>query len=186
VNGGSDGRPRAGEPNRGEPRPAGGAGVSKRGATTRAGYWFPLGWYWVVALAGGSLLTAAWYRWQDRRHGTRTPLRGYLATGLVLAAVTAALPLLATAVGLGILARIGHSREMAVITAIYTATVCLSGWLNLEQAPTVPAFYPFGDPAVLLPAAVLLLAGLSAMLTTGLRQRRPRVPGAGITAKIAE
>jgi hypothetical protein len=178
---------------------------------------FPLGWYWVGALVGGLLLTAAWYRWQDRRHGTRTPLRGYLVTGLVLAAVTAALPLLAwgmpmpvqmdgssmqvwtwlatlwqlgtfallaIAVSLGILARIGHSRAMAVITAIYTAAVCLSGWLNLQQALIVPAFYPFGDPAVLLPAAVLLLAVLGTMLTTGRRQRRPRISRAGITPKI--
>lgn len=56
---------------------------------------FPLGWYWAGALVAGLLLTAAWYRWRDRRAGSQTPLRGYLVTGLVLAAVTAALPLLA-------------------------------------------------------------------------------------------
>ena len=54
---------------------------------------FPLGWYWAGALVAGLLLTAAWYRWRDRRTGSRTPLRGYLVTGLVLAMVTAALPL---------------------------------------------------------------------------------------------
>jgi hypothetical protein len=265
-----------GEPSRGEPRPAGGAGLSKRAATRRPGYWFPLllpgglialalplsvlasprlptgpvmltrevyptvtqamyfgggsvagplpfplGWYWVGALVAALLLTVAWYCWQDRRSGTRTPLRGYLLTGLVLVVATAALPLLAwgmpapvqmdgssaqawtwldalwqqgtfallaMAVSLGILARIGHSRGLAVITAIYAAAVCLTGWLNLQQAQglILPAFYPSGDPAVLLPAAVLLLAGLGTLLTTGLRQRRARGPGAGITAKIAE
>jgi hypothetical protein len=261
-----------GEQSRSEPRPAGGAGVSKRGATPRPGPWFPLllfgglaalslplsvlasprlstgseamltrviyptvteamylgggfaagpfpfplGWYWVGALVSGVLLTAVWCRWQDRRYGTRTPLHVYLIAGLALAAVTAALPLLAwgmpvvpidassmrawtwldtlwrqgtfallaIAVSLGILARIRHSRAMAVSTAIYTAAVGLTGWLNLQQAPIGPAFYPFGDPTVLLPAAVLLLAGLATMLTAGLRERRARIPRAGITAKI--
>jgi hypothetical protein len=46
-------------------------------------------------LLSGLLITAAWYRWRDRRAGRSTPLRGYLVTGLVLAAATAALPLLA-------------------------------------------------------------------------------------------
>jgi hypothetical protein len=46
-------------------------------------------------LLSGLLLTAAWYRWRDRRTGRSTALRGYLVTGLVLAAATAALPLLA-------------------------------------------------------------------------------------------
>jgi hypothetical protein len=163
---------------------------------------FPLGWYWVGALVAGPLLTAVWYRWVDRRTGSRTPLRGYLMTGLVLAALTAALPLLAwgtpvgfdgpgmqawtwldafwrlgtfgllaVAVGLGILARLGHSRAMAIITAIYTAAVCLTGWFDLQQA-----FFPpvdlVGDPGVLLPAAVLLLSGLGALLTAGPRDRR--------------
>src|ERR1035437_5579524 len=140
--------PQPGGQSRGEPRPPGCAGVSKRAVTH--GYWFPLlrfgglaafslplsvlasprpptglvvltrdiyptvtqamylgggfatgpfpfplGWYWAGALVAGLLLTAAWYRWRDRRTGSRTPLRGYLVTGLVLAAVTAALPLLA-------------------------------------------------------------------------------------------
>lgn len=56
---------------------------------------FPLGWYWVGMLMVGLLVTAAWYHWRDRRAGSRTPLAGYLASGLALAAVTAALPLLA-------------------------------------------------------------------------------------------
>jgi hypothetical protein len=55
-------------------------------------------------LVAGLLLTAAWYRWRDRRTGSRTPLRGYLVTGLVLAAVTAAVLLLA---GLGALLAAG-------------------------------------------------------------------------------
>jgi hypothetical protein len=51
-------------------------------------------------LLSGQLITAAWYRWRDCRTSRSTPLRGYLATGPVLAAATAALPLLS---GLGML-----------------------------------------------------------------------------------
>jgi hypothetical protein len=165
----------------------------------------PLGWYWVAALVAGLLLTAAWYRWLDRRARSRTPLGGYLATGLALAVVTAALPLLAwgqpvqledldmqawtwletfwelgtfallcVAVGLGMLAWIGRSRTLAVVTAAYTASVCLAGWKELRQPALVPAFAPSGDRAVLLPAAVLLLAGLGAMLAASLRIVRSR------------
>jgi hypothetical protein len=171
---------------------------------------FPLGWYWVGVLVAGLLLTAAWYRWRDGRTGARTPLRGYLVTGLALTAVTAALPLLgwgvpiemdgpglrawiwvnalwrlgtaallAIAVGLAILAWAGRSWMLMVITISYTAVVVLTGWLALQQA-FIPAFWPFGDPLALLPAAVLLLAGLGTLLAAGLRiirasrQRRSR------------
>ena len=75
---------------------------------------------------------------------------------------------------LGILARIGHSRALAVITVICTAAVCLTGWPDLQQAIFLPAFYPFGDPAVLLPAAVLLLAALGTLLAAGLRELHVR------------
>lgn len=164
---------------------------------------FPLGWYWVGTLAAGTLLTAAWYRWRDRRTGTRTPLRPYLVTGLALAAIAAALPLLgwgvpielrgpeaggwllwldvlwrlgifvllAVAAGLAILAWAEHSRVLAVITVLYAAAVCLSGWVDVQQSQRLVMFssYPYADPAVLLPAAVLLLAGLGAALAGRLR-----------------
>jgi hypothetical protein len=162
---------------------------------------FPLGWYWLGALVAGLLLTGAWYRWRDGRTGGQTPLRGYLVTGLVLAAVTAVLPLtawgtpvqvegpglntwswlevfwrlgtfalLAVGVGLVILARSGHSRALGIITAVYIAAVCLAGFFELQQAFILRPF-PFAGPAVLLPAAVLLLSGLGA-LASGLRGRR--------------
>jgi hypothetical protein len=71
-------------------------------------------------------------------------------------------------------AEIGRSRTLAVITAIYTAVVCLTGWLDLRQALFGSAFYPSGDPAVLLPAAVLLLAGLGTILAASLDKLRSR------------
>jgi hypothetical protein len=48
--------------------------------------------------------------------------------------------------------------------------VCLAGFLELQQAFILPEF-PVGGPAVLLPAAVLLLSGLGA-LASGLQGRR--------------
>ena len=165
---------------------------------------FPLGWYWVGMLVA-LLLTAAWYRWRDRRGGGRTPLGGYLVSGLALAAVTAALPLLAwgkpvplgdpgmhawtwleafwrlgtfallaVAVSLGVLARIGRSRALATVTALYTAAVCFAGWHDLRQPVILPVFFPSGDRAVLLPAAVLLLAGLDTMLAAARQKLRSR------------
>jgi hypothetical protein len=167
---------------------------------------FPLGWYWVGVLVAGLLLTAAWYHWLDRRGHSRTPLRGYLAIGLGLAVVTAALPLLAwgkpfpmgsdtglrtwawlevfwqlgtfallsVAVGLGMLAWIEHSRVLALVTALYTAAVCLAGWAELREPGLLPGFAPGGHRARLLPATILLLAGLGAMAASlnGLRSRQ--------------
>jgi hypothetical protein len=166
---------------------------------------FPLGWYWVGVLVAGLLVTAAWYRWRDRRGGSGTPLGGYLVSGLALAAVTAALPLLAwgkpvplgdpgmhawtwldvfwrlgtfallaVAVSLGVLARIGRSRTLAIVTAVYTAAVCFAGWHDLRQPVLLPVFFPSGNRAVLLPAAVLLLAGLGTMLAAALQKLRSR------------
>jgi hypothetical protein len=165
---------------------------------------FPLGWYWVAVLVAGSLLTAAWYRRLDRRAHSRTPLGRYLATGLGLAAVTAALPLLAwrqpaltggtgitawtwldvfwqlgtfallsVAVGLGMLAWIGRSRALAVVTAVYTAAVCLVCLKELRDQGPASFFAPAGDPAALLPAAILMLAGLGAMLAASRNRRNP-------------
>ncbi|MGH3398551.1 MAG: hypothetical protein ACRDPO_28080, partial [Streptosporangiaceae bacterium] len=106
---------------------------------------FPLGWYWTGVLAVTVAATAAWYRRPDRAAGRPGLLRGYLAAGAALVAVTAGLPLagwrtpalsladnatawlgalwqqgtfalLAVAVTLGILARARRSRGLAVIT----------------------------------------------------------------------
>jgi hypothetical protein len=178
------------------------------GGTSAGPFPFLLGWYWVGVLVAGVLVTAAWYRWRDRRGGTRTPLGAYLVSGLALAAVTAALPLLAwgkpvqagdpgmqawtwldafwrlgtfallaVAVSLGVLARIGRSRTLAVVTAVYIAAVGFAGWHDLRQPVILPVFHPSGNRAVLLPAAVLLLAGLGTMLATAL-QKLPSRPEA--------
>ena len=123
-------------------------------------------------------------------------------TGLVLAAATAALPLLAwgtpisvagpglnawswldslwrlgtfallaVGVGLAILARAGRSRALGALTAVYIAAVGLAGWQGLQRPPMLPVL-PYGDPGVLLPAAVLLLSGPGTLLAAGLRELR--------------
>jgi hypothetical protein len=50
-----------------------------------ANVWFgrPLQLYWLAVVVGGFLATAAWYLHRGTRHGVRTPVRGYLAIGLV-------------------------------------------------------------------------------------------------------
>ncbi|MHB1593276.1 MAG: hypothetical protein ACYCO9_01880 [Streptosporangiaceae bacterium] len=163
------------------------------------------GWYWVAMVATGTLLSVAWYRWRDRRERTRTPLRGFLITGLAMTALTAALPLLGLGVPVGadprtqqqwawlnaawrlgtlallagaaclaMLARIIGSRALTAITIGYTAAACLSGWLDLRLAGIDPLIHPYDGIIAVLPATVLLLAGLSAGLTAGLRRLRAR------------
>jgi len=99
---------------------------------------FYIGWYWAVALVGGYLLTLLWYRRHAGRAGVWTPARGYLITGVVLTAAVLVVPPLTRLVpGLALV------------------------WL------------PFGDvwirgtlafPNVLLPAAILLVAGGGAFI----------------------
>ena len=62
--------------------------------------------------------------------------------------------------------------------------VVLTGWLALQQA-FIPAFWPFGDPLALLPAAVLLLTGLGSLLVAGLRVIRARHRGGERAAPAA-
>lgn len=47
------------------------------------GFGTPLQLYWLAAVVGGFLATAAWYLHRGTRSGVRTPVRGYLAIGLV-------------------------------------------------------------------------------------------------------
>ena len=77
--------------------------------------------------------------------------------------------LLAVAAGLCIPARACRSRALASITLAYTAAVCLTGWLDLQEGTGPPAPYSYSDPAALLPAAVLLAAGLGAMTVASIR-----------------
>jgi hypothetical protein len=149
------------------------------------------------------LLTAAWYG-RPKAIGLPTWLRGYLVTGTALLAVTVALPLaglttpvgtyspvtdwldvlwqrgtfaqLAIAVTLGILARALRSRTLVVIAAVYAVLVCLAGWIELQQVPVNTSGSALTDPYVVL-AAVLLLAGLGALLAAAVSSRSAGPPG---------
>ncbi|MEU8329708.1 hypothetical protein [Micromonospora sp. NPDC048839] len=52
-----------------------------------------LGWYWLVALVGGYLLTLGWYRWHGARVGVLTPTRTYVLAGIVGTLVGLVLPI---------------------------------------------------------------------------------------------
>jgi hypothetical protein len=162
---------------------------------------FPLGWYWTGVLAVSVAATGAWCRRRDSAAGRPALLRGYLAAGAALVAVTAALPLagwrtpalslgdnaaawlgalwqqgtfalLAIAVTLGILAWARRSRGLAVITVVYAATAALAGWA--AAPPGAALGYSSGaDPAVLLPAIVLLAAGIGLLLAAAVRRPLP-------------
>lgn len=52
-----------------------------------------LGWYWLVALVGGYLLSLWWYRWHGERVGVQTPTRAYFIAGIVGTLVGLVLPI---------------------------------------------------------------------------------------------
>jgi len=118
-----------------------------------------LGYFWLVALLGGLLLTLLWYRWNARRVGLQTPARGYIVTTAVLTVLAVVLPPLSQvnwlrflsllwpgdlvirgtfpfviiAVGLWVLAWAERSRALTAIAAVYTATALLSALYNVEN-----------------------------------------------------
>jgi hypothetical protein len=169
--------------------------------TVLGGSGFYLGWYWLVALVGGYLLTLFWYRRHARRIGVQTPARGYIATGVVLTVLVVLLPLLSQfvpflswlwpgdlwirgtfafliiAAGLWILARAERSVALVITAAVYTGVAVLVSLYDVENLLFRMGWNPsHGDwsltvlPGVLLPAVVLLVAGLAAFVT----QRRIR------------
>ena len=94
--------------------------------------------------------------------------------------------LLIIAVALWMLAAYARSRPLAIAALAYTAAALVADWPTLSTAPAA-LLVTGGDPlrtlvsigsraqsaeAALLPAAVLLLAGLGALLAGGLRGRR--------------
>jgi hypothetical protein len=157
---------------------------------------FYLGWYWLVALVGGYLLTLLWYRWHARRAGVQTPARGYLVTGVVLTALAVVIPPLSArahrwqwlwlllpgdvwirgtfafliiAAGLWVLARAERSLALVITAAVYTGAALLASLYNVENILFRLGWNPGRAdlsltvlPDVLLPAAVLLIAGAAA------------------------
>jgi hypothetical protein len=163
----------------------------------RSGY-VPI--YWLFALTGGYWLTYAWYRRHARQVGLVTPARGFLITGVVVTAVAilaftlprlgwailpgdlfirGTFPFLIIAAGLWVLARAERSWALAVIAALYTAAAVLVSLYNVENVLFRLGWNPGpGEwgltalPGVLLPAVILLAAGLGALAARWRQARR--------------
>lgn len=158
------------------------------------------GWYWLIALLAGLAATAAWYRWRGGRVGLRSPARGYVIVGLALLGVVLLIPVLGMighgpgvlvpgdlvgrgtfpfviiAVGLCYLAWAERSVGLGIIASGYLALAIVVSLYDLANV-----LYRLGWPVspqqgrlpnVVLPAAVLLLAGIGA----GIAQWRHRPP----------
>ena len=120
---------------------------------------FFLGYYWLIALVGGYLLCALWYRRHARLAGLQTPARGYVITGVVLTAAALLLPplsqfsalhwlsvawpgdlvvrgmfpFLIIAAGLWVLAWAERSRALAVTAVVFTGAALLANLYDVEN-----------------------------------------------------
>jgi hypothetical protein len=180
------------------PRDTSGAFATGRGPLLLNGFLpggggFYIGWYWAAALAGGYLLTVAWYRWHARRAGVATPARGYLITGVVLTVLVLVIPpltmvvpalswiwlpfgdvwirgtlaFLIIAAGLWMLARAERSRALAVIALVYTGAALLSSLYNVENIVFRLGWNPRGTFAWQLTALPNVLLPAVILLVAG-------------------
>jgi len=158
-----------------------------------------VGYYWLTALVGGLALTMWWYRWHARRIGVKTPARAYLITVVVLTVVALILPVLASsrpfgfvgialpydlfirgtfplviiAIGLCVLAWTERSRALGLIALVYTGAALLASLYNVENV-MFRIGWNLDQPELanlLLPAVILLAAGVGAFLVQR-KQRR--------------
>ncbi|HEY6480252.1 MAG TPA: hypothetical protein VIZ00_09490 [Streptosporangiaceae bacterium] len=163
-----------------------------------------LGFYWQLVIPAAVVLIVLWYHWQGQRVGLRTPARAFLITGLVLGELVLLGPLLAgqassltglvhdthqagaqviIAVLLWVLAWAERSRLLAVIAAVYlAAALAVSPFDNSGVAGGTTGAADLSLTALrllgLLPALILLAAGLGAWLARRLRLRHTAlVPG---------
>jgi hypothetical protein len=163
---------------------------------------FFLGYYWLVALVGGYLLCALWYRRHARLAGLQTPARGYVVTGVVLTVaalllpplsrfsalhsltvlwpgdlvVRGTFPFLIIAAGLWVLAWAERSRGLAVTALVYSGAALLASLYNvsnlLGRLGWNASIWQMTLLNPLLPAMVLLVAGAAAGAGAVLRRRR--------------
>jgi hypothetical protein len=86
-----------------------------------------LGWYWLVALIGGYLLSLGWYRWHAWRVGVQTPTRPYVVAGVVGILLGLALPIVIRFLLLNAAAPVSNATRWA--------TIPLSGVCNRGMVP---------------------------------------------------
>jgi hypothetical protein len=154
-----------------------GAGPILLSGTPSGGNSFLIGWYWTVALVGGYLFTGAALtvlalaippltRFVPRLSWTWLPFGDLWIRGTLAFLIIAA--------GLWVLAWAERSRALAVIALVYTGTALLASLYDTENilfrlgwdpGRSAFAWQLTALPNVLLPAAILLAAGLGAFVT---------------------
>jgi hypothetical protein len=145
--------------------------------------------YWLFALAAGFWLTALWYRRRGRRAGLLTSARGFIIVGVVVTSAVILLsvvppaaqlwpgdlvfrgtfPLFIVAIGLMALAWAERSWALVVTAVVFTGAAFLANLYDVENIlfrlgwnPGLAQLDLTVLPNTLLPAAVLLVAGLCA------------------------
>jgi hypothetical protein len=76
------------------------------------------------------------------------------------------------------------SRGLAVITVVFAATAGMAGWAEAQPGVAL-MICPEADAAVLLPAAVLLVAGTGRLLVVGARRLVPPIRRPGRRTHVA-
>jgi hypothetical protein len=159
-----------------------------------------LSYYWQLVIPAVAVLAVLWYRWRADRIGLRTPTRGFLIAGLVLAELVLLVSLvvhqlspptavitglhdagsfLVIAALLWVLAWAERSRALAVVVAVYLAVALVVGYFNGgglagPQSRAADVSLTAMRLLGLLPALVLLAAGTAAWISQRLRSARRR------------
>jgi hypothetical protein len=167
------------------------------GASYHIAHVSALGYYWQIAIPIGVVLTVLWYRWRGSRVGLRTPSRGFLIIGLVLSELVLLVPILASQSNSGLIRDIAHrggpvviiaallwvlawaerSPALAIVTGVYLVAalaVAIPTNGGISGGGTQVAHISLAASRLLglLPAVILLVAGLLAWLLQQMRLRR--------------
>jgi hypothetical protein len=157
--------------------------------------------YWLFALVAGFWLTGLWYRRRGRRAGLLTSARGFIVVGVVVTAaiillsavppvsglwpgdlvIRGTFPLFVIAAGLLALAWAERSWALAVTAVLFTGAALLASLYDVENVlfrlgwDPGPAQHGLTAlPNVLLPAIILLVAGLCAFPAQRPRRLAPQ------------
>jgi hypothetical protein len=157
--------------------------------------------YWLFALVAGFWLTALWYRRRGRQTGLLTSARGFVVVGVVVTAaiillsavpavarlwpaalvIRGTFPLFVIAAGLFALAWAERSWALIVTAVLFTGGALLASLYDVENvlfrlgwAPGLGQLGLTALPNILLPAIILLVAGLCSFPAQRLRRLAPR------------
>jgi hypothetical protein len=140
-----------------------------------------LGYYWLLALVAGFLLTVAWYRRHARQAGVTSPARAAAITGIALTIAALILPTVALVaglrwlwlpfpwfltihgmypfliigIGLCVLAHSERSRALAAIAVVYLAAAVLACSYDVENVVARLGYYSGGGWFSVLPNLAL-------------------------------